>query len=28
LPIVVVAAVSSTMLFGSISLRQWGDTAR
>jgi hypothetical protein len=28
LPIVVVAAVASTMLFGSISLRQWGDTAR
>jgi len=28
LPIVVIAAVVSTMLFGSISLRQWGDTAR
>jgi hypothetical protein len=28
LPIVVGAAVASTVLFGSISLRQWGDTAR
>src|SRR5579859_6610579 len=28
LPIVVVSAVTSTMLFGSIALRQWGDAAR
>ena len=28
LPIVVAAAIASTMLFGSIALRQWGDTAR
>lgn len=28
LPIVVAAAIASTILFGSISLRQWGATAR